>query len=51
MAAPRLRDGRIEEVIHIGLVAHHLISFARECTADAGEKSFYRPAGEARAAG
>lgn len=43
MAAPRLRSGRIEEVIHIGLVAHHLILFARECAAEAAEQSFYRP--------
>jgi radical SAM superfamily enzyme YgiQ (UPF0313 family) len=31
MARPALRHGRIEEIIHIGLVAHHLITYAREC--------------------
>ncbi len=31
MAWPALRNGRIEELIHIALVAHHLITYAREC--------------------
>ena len=31
MAWPRLRAGRIEEMIHVGLVAHHMIVFARDC--------------------
>ena len=31
MAWPALRAGRIEELIHIGLVGHHLITYAREC--------------------
>ncbi len=31
MALPALRKKQIEEVIHIGLVAHHLITYAREC--------------------
>jgi radical SAM superfamily enzyme YgiQ (UPF0313 family) len=31
MAGPALRAGRIEEIIHIGLLAHHLITYAREC--------------------
>jgi hopanoid C-2 methylase len=31
MAWPALRKGRIEELIHIALVAHHLITYAREC--------------------
>lgn len=44
MALPRLRQGEIEEVIHIGLVAHHLIMYARECAAGAGERSFYAQA-------
>lgn len=43
MALPRLRHGEIEEVIHIGLIAHHLIMFARECASGGGERSFYAP--------
>lgn len=41
MAAPKLKTGNIENLIHIGLVAHHLITFAQEC--DRGEQaaSFY----------
>jgi hypothetical protein len=31
MAWPALKKGRIEEVIHIALVSHHLITYAREC--------------------
>jgi radical SAM superfamily enzyme YgiQ (UPF0313 family) len=31
MAWPALRKGQIEELIHIALVAHHLITYAREC--------------------
>jgi radical SAM superfamily enzyme YgiQ (UPF0313 family) len=31
-ARPALRTGQIEEVIASALVAHHLITFARECT-------------------
>lgn len=31
MAKPALRKGQIEELIHIALVAHHLITYAREC--------------------
>jgi radical SAM superfamily enzyme YgiQ (UPF0313 family) len=31
MALPALRKKQIEEVIHIALVAHHLITYAREC--------------------
>jgi len=45
MALPRLRHGEIEEVIHIGLIAHHLIMFARECAGGGGERSFYAPTG------
>jgi hypothetical protein len=32
MAWPALKAGRIDEVIASALVAHHLITFARECT-------------------
>jgi len=41
MAWPALKSGDIEPVIHIGLVAHHLIQFARDCAAGIGEYSFY----------
>lgn len=41
MAGPALRHGRIEEVIHIGLVAHHLITYARECEAGRQRASNY----------
>ena len=41
MAWPALKKGNIEAVIHVGLVAHHLIHFARDCEAGVGEYSFY----------
>lgn len=41
MAWPALRQGDIESVIHVGVVAHHLIQFARECAQGQGEMSFY----------
>ena len=44
LAWPLLKSLKIEEVIHVGLVAHHLISYARECAAGRGEKSFYSSA-------
>lgn len=31
MAWPALKTKKIEELIHIGLVGHHLITYAREC--------------------
>jgi radical SAM superfamily enzyme YgiQ (UPF0313 family) len=40
-AWPALREGNIEDVIHVGLVAHHLIMFARECARGEAEKCFY----------
>ena len=43
MALPYLRQLKIEEVIHTGVVAHHLISYSRECATGKGEKSFYAP--------
>ena len=42
-AWPLLRRGRVEEVIHVGLVAHHLISFAREAVAGRQNASYYSP--------
>lgn len=41
MAWPLLRAGRIEDVIHVGLVAHHLITFARQAAAGQQNASFY----------
>ena len=41
MAWPLLRAGRLEDVIHVGLVAHHLITFARQAAAGQQNASFY----------
>jgi hopanoid C-2 methylase len=41
MAWPALKKGNIEAIIHVGLVGHHLIHFARDCGAGVGEYSFY----------
>jgi radical SAM superfamily enzyme YgiQ (UPF0313 family) len=41
VAWPLLRAGRIEELIHIGLVGHHLITFTREALAGEQNASFY----------
>ncbi len=41
LAKPALQAGRIESVIHVGLVAHHLIQFARECAQGDEAASFY----------
>ena len=46
-ALPALRAGKVEEVIHVGLIAHHLIRFARDCEAGIGEYSFYSEKGAA----
>jgi hopanoid C-2 methylase len=43
-AWPALRAGRIEQLIHIAVVSHHLIEFTRDCLGGAGESSFYAPA-------
>ncbi|HLY44119.1 MAG TPA: B12-binding domain-containing radical SAM protein [Stellaceae bacterium] len=40
-ALPLLREGRIEELIAVALVAHHMITFARECTAGRQNAAFY----------
>ncbi len=48
MARPALKRGDIESVIHVGLVGHHLIRFARDCEAGVGEYSFYSEKGAAR---
>src|SRR5581483_11938064 len=41
MALPVLRSGRIDELIAMALVAHHMISFARDCLAGQERASFY----------
>jgi hopanoid C-2 methylase len=41
MAGPLLRQGRVEDVFHVGLVAHHLITFARDAAAGHQNASFY----------
>ncbi|HEV8025800.1 MAG TPA: DUF4070 domain-containing protein, partial [Stellaceae bacterium] len=41
MALPLLRSGRIEDMIHVGLVAHHLITFAQDAVAGRQNASFY----------
>lgn len=42
-ALPTLRAGRIEDLIHVAIVAHHMILFARECLSGTAEKAFYSP--------
>ena len=41
MAWPALKKGDIESLLHVGMVAHHLIFFARECGAGVESASFY----------
>jgi radical SAM superfamily enzyme YgiQ (UPF0313 family) len=41
MARPALRAGRIEELIQVGLVAHHMIVFARECAEGRENAAFF----------
>ena len=41
MARPLLKAGRIEDVIHVGLVAHHLIAFTRDAVSGRHNASFY----------
>jgi len=41
IAKPALQTGKIERVIHIGLVAHHLIQFTKECAQGREAASFY----------
>lgn len=43
MAWPALRTGKIEELVHIAVVSHHLIEFTRQCARGARESSFYAP--------
>jgi len=41
MAWPALKKGDIESIIHVGVVCHHLIHFARECGSGEEAASFY----------
>jgi len=50
LALPALRAGRIEEVIHVAVVSHHLIEFTRQCVRGAREPAFYAPTPPAVAA-
>lgn len=43
MAKPALRELDIEDVIHVSLVSHHLISFAREAARGDQNAAFYSP--------
>ncbi len=45
---PLLRQGRIDEVIHIGVVAHHLLTFTRDIEEGRWEASFYADASRAQ---
>jgi radical SAM superfamily enzyme YgiQ (UPF0313 family) len=44
MAWPSFKELDIDEVIHVSLVAHHMISYAREAEKGFRNKSFYSPA-------
>jgi hypothetical protein len=50
VALPLLRAGRIEELISIGLVGHHLIAFTREALSGKQNASFYAPGERSREA-
>ena len=38
-----LRVGKIEALINVALVSHHLIEFTRQCERGVRESSFYAP--------
>ena len=42
-AVPLIRSGRVEKLIHMATVSHHLITFANEVAAGEAEKCFYNP--------
>lgn len=44
MARPALSAGKIEELIHVAVISHHLIEFTRDCVRGMAEASFYAPA-------
>ena len=41
VVGPLIRQGRIDEAAHIGMVSHHLISFTRMALQGSGEMAFY----------
>ncbi|MDX2241872.1 MAG: B12-binding domain-containing radical SAM protein [Leptolyngbyaceae cyanobacterium bins.302] len=41
MAKPEIKKGKIERLLSIGLVAHHLIEFTKECSRGIESASFY----------
>ena len=41
VAGPLLKAGRIEDAVHIAVVAHHLIRFSRDALGGRGELCFY----------
>lgn len=41
MAKPEIEKGKIERLLSIGLVAHHLIEFTKECSKGIESASFY----------
>lgn len=43
VAWPLLRTGRVEDVTHMGIVAHHLVKFTRQCQNGQSESCFYAP--------
>jgi radical SAM superfamily enzyme YgiQ (UPF0313 family) len=47
MAWPALKAGRVEALIHVAVVSHHLIQFTRDCVRGLGESSFYAPVAKA----
>jgi radical SAM superfamily enzyme YgiQ (UPF0313 family) len=49
-ALPLLRQGRIVDLLHVAIVAHHLICFAREATTGQQNASFYSAIARRRAA-
>jgi radical SAM superfamily enzyme YgiQ (UPF0313 family) len=42
-ALPLLSAGRVEELVHVTAVSHHLVRFAAEASAGQAEKCFYNP--------
>ena len=40
-AKPMLKAGRIQSLIHVSLVSHHLIKFTQECAQELESASFY----------
>lgn len=43
VARPTLRSGRLDDLLRVAIVAHHLICFAREAVRGERERSFYSP--------